>query len=55
MANRREVSFAEYEALHARTALGPLAPAESGAVLDGIGTQGNLLGYRSYRWVSEAS
>lgn len=55
MANRREVSFAEYEALHARTARGPLAPAESGAVLDGIGTQGNLLGYRSYRWVSEAS
>jgi hydroxymethylglutaryl-CoA synthase len=55
MANRREVSFVEYEALHARTARGPLAPAESGAVLDGIGTQGNLLGYRSYRWVSEAS
>ena len=55
MANRREVSFAEYEALHARTARGPLAPAESGAVLDGIGTEGNLLGYRSYRWVSEAS
>jgi hydroxymethylglutaryl-CoA synthase len=55
MVNRREVSFAEYEALHARTARGPLAPAESGAVLDGIGTEGNLLGYRSYRWVSEAS
>ena len=49
--DRREVSFAEYEALHARTAQGPLAPASQGAVLDRIETEGNLLGYRRYRWV----
>ncbi|MDP5067416.1 MAG: hypothetical protein NWP50_00365, partial [Schleiferiaceae bacterium] len=49
--DRFEVSFAEYEALHARTTQGPLAPASQGAVLDRIETEGNLLGYRRYRWV----
>jgi hypothetical protein len=28
-----------------------LAPALEGAVLDRIETEGNLLGYRRYRWV----
>ena len=51
LVNRRDVNFAEYEALHARRAQGPFAPAVSGPVLDRIGTEGNLLGYRSYRWV----
>jgi hydroxymethylglutaryl-CoA synthase len=51
LVNRRGISFAAYEALHARTAQGPLAPASEGAVLDRIETEGNLLGYRRYRWV----
>jgi hypothetical protein len=51
LVNRRSISFAEYEALHARTAQGPLVPALEGAVLDRIETEGNLLGYRRYRWV----
>jgi len=51
MVRRRSLTFAEYEALHARTAEGPLAPATRGAVLDRIETEGNLLGYRRYRWV----
>jgi len=51
LAERRELNFAEYERLHARTVAGPLAPATRGAVLDSVGRDGNLLGYRNYRWV----
>jgi hydroxymethylglutaryl-CoA synthase len=51
LAERRELNFAEYERLHARTVAGPLAPATRGAVLDSVGREGNLLGYRNYRWV----
>ena len=51
LTERRELHFAEYEALHARTVAGPLAPAKRGAVLDSVGREGNLLGYRNYRWV----
>ena len=54
LVKRREVSFAEYESLHARTVQGPLAPAAAGAVLDRVETEGNLLGYRRYRWVESA-
>ncbi|MEY3693853.1 MAG: hypothetical protein RL157_1177 [Bacteroidota bacterium] len=48
---RRSLTFAEYEALHARTTEGPVDAAVRGAVLDRIETEGNLLGYRRYRWV----
>ncbi|MGA0109390.1 MAG: hydroxymethylglutaryl-CoA synthase family protein [Schleiferiaceae bacterium] len=51
LTERRELHFAEYEALHARTVAGPRAPAKRGAVLDSVGREGNLLGYRNYRWV----
>jgi hydroxymethylglutaryl-CoA synthase len=48
---RRSLTFVEYEALHARTTEGPVDAAVRGAVLDRIETEGNLLGYRRYRWV----
>lgn len=48
---RRSLTFAEYEALHARTTEGPVDAAVRGAVLDRIETEGNLRGYRRYRWV----
>lgn len=51
LAQRRSLTFAEYEALHARTVEGPVSSAGRGAVLDRIETEGNLLGYRRYRWV----
>lgn len=52
LAERTNISFATYEALHARTLQGPAAAATQGAVLDRIETEGNLRGYRRYRWIA---